>query len=128
MSLSRLWIAILFVFISGIAVWASEQGSAASGHETHINAQTGQSFRIVLPSNPSTGYSWVVDFDKNFLKLEKSRYMRPSQQIPGRGGRHLFIFTPLKAGETTLELNYKRPWEASPVETQKYSISISESL
>ncbi|MBI5248488.1 MAG: protease inhibitor I42 family protein, partial [Desulfomonile tiedjei] len=110
MSYSKLLTAALLVLISFVAVWASNNDAETVRDETHISAQAHKSFRIVLPSNPSTGYSWTADFDKSFLKLQSSRYIKPAQQIPGRGGQHVCVFLPLKGGETTIEMKYKRPW------------------
>jgi inhibitor of cysteine peptidase len=125
MSRPKLVIATVLVFTFGLSAWASDKDEKPARNETRLNAQLHRSFRIVVDSNPSTGYSWTVDFDKSFLKLESSRYERPAQQIPGRGGKHVFVFLPLRAGETVIELQHKRPWEPASAESRKYSISIA---
>ena len=123
---SRFGTAAALVIIFVFAAWASNGDEGADPGARNIEAQVTQSFRIVVQSNPSTGYSWTADFDKSFLQLKSSRYVKPSQQIPGRGGQHIFVFIPLKSGQTTIELQYKRPWEPAAIELRKYSVSISD--
>jgi inhibitor of cysteine peptidase len=120
---SKFAIAALMIAFS-LSAGAFGQDERPARNETRLSAQLHKSFRIVVDSNPSTGYSWTGVFDKSFLKLESSRYERPAQQIPGRGGKYVFVFLPLKSGETVIELQYKRPWEPAAAEIRKYSVSI----
>jgi predicted secreted protein len=122
---AKMAIAAVLVFTFGLSAWASDQDEKPSRNESHISARLHKGFRIELASNPSTGYSWTADFDNSFLKLQSSRYERPAQQIPGRGGKHVFVFLPVKAGEAVIELQYKRPWESNPAKSRKYSVSIA---
>ncbi len=126
MLLSKRGITAALVMVLCLATWASSQDEGQDRAGENIRAEVTKSFRIVVQSNPSTGYSWTADFDKSFLKLKSSRYVKPSQQIPGRGGQHIFVFIPLKSGQTTIELQYKRPWESAAIELRKYSVSISD--
>lgn len=122
----NLAVAAVLVLTFGLSAWASGQDEKPTRNETRLNAQLHRSFRIVVDSNPSTGYSWTAVFDKSFLELVNSRYERPSPQIPGLGGKQEFFFRPLKRGETVIELQYKRPWEPDvfPAEIRKYAVSI----
>ncbi|AFM27625.1 protease inhibitor I42 family protein [Desulfomonile tiedjei] len=96
--------------------------------EEKIEARLNETFKIVLDSNPSTGYTWQPVFDKKMLKLEKSAYTRPEQQIPGRGGKQTYVFRPVKAGRTMIELQYARRWEKNPAKTRKYLVTIQAPL
>jgi predicted secreted protein len=126
MSFSRLSSAtIVMLFLVFVASASGQTENPALEKSTFIKAEMNKPFRIAVQSNPSTGYSWKVDFDESFLKLEDSRYIRPEQQTPGKGGQQIFVFLPLKSGQTNVEMHYKRPWETAPVEIKKYSISIS---
>ena len=40
-----------------------------------IKVKNGDTFSVVLPSNPTTGYSWGVDFDFNYVQLTDSGYV-----------------------------------------------------
>jgi inhibitor of cysteine peptidase len=69
-------------------------------------------FSVTLPSNPSTGYAWkVATYDRDFLQLQRRRYQKPAQPIPGAGGQEFFDFLPLKSGATTIVFHYQRPFE-----------------
>ncbi len=123
---SKFAAAAALVIILVLAAGVTSRGEGRDPAVKNIRAEVTKSFRIVVQSNPSTGYSWTADFDKSVLQLKSSHYVRPSQQIPGRGGQHIFVFIPLKSGQTTIELQYKRSWEPAAIELRKYSVSISD--
>ena len=114
-------LASLFLFIVlALIPW---QSSYAAEHE--IRAILKQPFRIVLAASiGSTGYSWSARFDEGFLKLEKSWYEKPESKLVGAPGRQVFVFVPLKQGNTKIEMQLKRPWESSELKTEVYEISI----
>lgn len=91
-------------------------------------AVIGEDFLIILPSNPSTGYSWTADFDKNYLTLRSKDYVadKVSPETVGAGGTEVFTFTPIKAGEVTIAMNYERSWENIPTETKVFKYTIKE--
>lgn len=114
-------LASLFLFIVlALIPW---QSSYAAEHE--IRAILKQPFRIVLAASiGSTGYSWSARFDEGFLKLEKSWYEKPESKLVGGPGKQVFVFVPLKQGNTKIEMQLKRPWESSELKTEVYEISI----
>jgi predicted secreted protein len=114
-------LASLFLFIVlALIPW---QSSYAAEHE--IRAVLKQPFRIVLTASiGSTGYSWSARFDEGFLKLEKSWYEKPESKLVGAPGKQVFVFVPLKQGNTKIEMQLKRPWESSELKTEVYEISI----
>jgi predicted secreted protein len=114
-------LASLFLFI--VLVLGPWQTSYAAEHE--IRAVLKQPFRIVLGASiGSTGYSWSARFDEGFLKLEKSWYEKPESKLVGAPGKQVFVFVPLKQGNTKIEMQLKRPWESSELKTEVYEISI----
>lgn len=114
-------LASLFLFIVlALIPW---QSSYAAEHE--IRAVLKQPFRIVLTASiGSTGYIWSARFDEGFLKLEKSWYEKPESKLVGGPGKQVFVFVPLKQGNTKVEMQLKRPWESSELKTEVYEISI----
>ncbi len=114
-------LASLFLFIVlALIPW---QSSYAAEHE--IRAILKQPFRIVLAASiGSTGYSWSARFDEGFLKLEKSWYEKPESTLMGAPGKQVFVFVPLKQGNTKIEMQLKRPWESSELKTEVHEISI----
>ena len=93
-----------------------------------ILAKLNKPFSINLDSNPTTGYSWTVDFDHQFLSGgEENDSMGNTSQpvVVGGGGKQIFTFTPILEGKTTISAIYKRSWEANAAEERTFSIIIS---
>lgn len=94
--------------------------------ENQISATLAKPFVIELSaSTGSTGYSWTAQFDENFLKLDKSYYEKPESKLLGAPGKQIFMFVPIKPGNTVIEMRLKRPWESSWAKTEIYNILIS---
>jgi len=111
------------LFLSAVLVFGSRQISCAEDHE--IKAVSKQPFRIeLLAAIGSTGYKWSAQFDKAFLKLKKSSYEKPESKLLGASGKQVFVFVPLKQGNTTIEMQLKRPWESSSEKSRVYRIQI----
>lgn len=92
------------------------------------SAIAGEEFLITLDANPSTGYSWEADFDENYLMLRSKEFVsdKVSPEMAGAGGKEVFTFAPLKAGETAITMNYGRSWESKPSEIKVFRYSIKE--
>ncbi len=91
-----------------------------------IRARVGESFTIALPSNPTTGYNWIMDYDNVLLRAEDSEF-QPSASNSirlGAGGNSVFAFTPLLIGKTTIRFVYKRPWENIVADTRAFYVEI----
>jgi len=117
---ARTLASLLLIIVLALIPW---QSSYAAEHE--IRAILKQPFRIVLAASiGSTGYSWSARFDEGFLKLEKSWYEKPESKLVGAPGKQVFVFVPLKQGNTKIEMQLKRPWESSELKTEVYEISI----
>ncbi len=80
-------------------------------------------FLITLDSNPTTGYSWVPLFDKNFLEL-KERSIKMNTEKFGSSSKEIFKFNPIKCGTTTLTMIYKRVWEENGIKKVNFEIKI----
>lgn len=69
---------------------------------------------IAIGANPTTGYDWEVSLDETMLELVEETY-KPAEEaeheIVGAGGVDYFRFRALKAGETEINMVYKRSWE-----------------
>ena len=90
-----------------------------------IQARLNQPFNITLESNPTTGYSWTVDFDSHFLTQENAGYVGSRPGLVGSGGQQIFTFMPIRIGKTTLSAVYKRPWENIVADEKTFSIIIA---
>jgi inhibitor of cysteine peptidase len=98
----------LLCLISWIS-YASKVMMSVSPEET--------SFRVTLPTNPTTGYQWqIIFYDKSLLELTAQQYtaLKAKSLFIGSGGLTRFVFT-LKEGQvypayTELKFKYVQPW------------------
>lgn len=67
--------------------------------------------QFVLPSNPTTGYSWVITSSEGLTVNETYLQRYNSENEVGAGGVQVYTISADKAGEYTFTAVYKRPWE-----------------
>jgi len=85
----------------------------------HINSQVevnaGDTIRVVLCSNPTTGFKWseVAQIgDQAIIDQMEHEFIPPGNQSGvGAAGQEVWIFRALKEGTTTVSVEYSRPWE-----------------
>jgi inhibitor of cysteine peptidase len=98
----------------------------AQSEEMSVNAQ--QEFDISLPSNPSTGYQWMVReiSDESIVKYINSTFVSSGNQMPGSGGTEVLTFWAEKEGTATITLQYLRSWEPDqPAETRTIMVTVA---
>ena len=88
-----------------------------------IEAFLMKEFLIVLDSNPTTGYSWVPIFDNSFLELRDRSFKRNGKMF-GSPSKEVFKFYPIKRGNTTITMIYKRAWEENEIKKVYFEIRI----
>ncbi len=94
----------VLVLVAGTALAAKTVtiGQQANGKTVHLKA--GDTLRVALRGNPSTGYTWqVLKVDRTVLKPAGYTF-KPDGSRPGAGGVETRRFTALKAGTTRLKL------------------------
>ena len=92
-----------------------------------INIVVGESIGIILESNSSTGYKWVLDtnaLDTAIVSNTSSKYFSASSFLVGAGGTEQWIFDAEATGTTTIKLNYKRIWETSIEDTFEVEVTV----
>jgi inhibitor of cysteine peptidase len=89
-----------------------------------VEAKRGDFVTIALPSNPTTGFSWHLGaIDEPILELRDGPDFTPRSDLVGAPGVELFRFRAMAGGETTIEMEYRRPWERGPSD-KTYSVTI----
>ena len=82
-----------------------------------IEVNVGDSFKVALCSNPSTGFQWsetALISDPNIVQQTYHELITPESEPPpppGTPGQQVWTFEVLKEGTTTVSLEYSRPWE-----------------
>jgi inhibitor of cysteine peptidase len=97
---------------------------ANSGEEVQVDP--GDRFEVQLESNPTTGYSWVLDEESTggVVSLEDDEFVEPDSDLVGAPGTQVFTFEAVESGTTTLRLEYVRPFEDDPVAEQTMELVI----
>lgn len=96
---------------------------ADAGNQIALNA--GESFDVVLAGNPTTGYQWeVAESDASIVKQADKAKFESSSTAIGAGGHFTFRFTAVGAGQTPLQLVYRRPFEKGTPPVQTFEIRV----
>jgi len=86
--------------------------SQHNGREFRIHV--GETFQVILPENPTTGYIWTV-YKSGLpnIRLMSKTFSSPREElrVVGRGGTRIFTFKAVKVGTAELILRLRRPWE-----------------
>lgn len=91
----------------------------------------GKLFTVSLPSNPTTGYTWILRTLPSRISLVSSDYHQSDsckKGMVGCGGEQVFTFRAEKNGHGTIELQYGRPWEQSVDKIWSERIEIAQSV
>ena len=103
-------IPLLFLLTACAAEFVlSEQDSGKT-----FAARIGDTPVILLPENPTTGYSWqffITSENQQIISDIKETYIAPDTQMPGAGGLKKYSFTVRQKGTVTVTGFYRRPWE-----------------
>lgn len=144
---TRRWLApvgaagVLVIILAVVAATAVGCGDKADASDALMlgkddNGKTftlkaGDTVKVVLAGNPTTGYTWAAALDEAsaaLLRLEgEPEYVQETtdESVVGAGGTFTFTFTALKAGKATLKLIYARPWESvQPLETFEATLTV----
>lgn len=93
-----------------------------------VTVRPGDTVRIKLRSNRTTGYSWAMTgkLDEKVLKSEGNEYKvdeHPAGMV-GVGGSDVWTFAALAAGKTEIALGYARPWEKDKEPAQAFKLTV----
>ena len=119
-------------FLAGLAASAQMKPSRTIAigeftQQVHVSLKVGDTLRVVLPSTPSTGYSWHVAASNAILKATASSNTPGAQKSAGAPGRQTLVFTAAAPGRDNLVLDYSRPWEKAKPAARQYSIAVTVS-
>jgi predicted secreted protein len=93
-------------------------------------AAVGSDVKIVLCSNPSTGFSWEDPQvgDTTVLRLVDHTYQAPdgaSLPVVGAAGGEIVTVHAVAAGTTTLAVRYSQPWAGGTKGAWTYTLSLT---
>jgi predicted secreted protein len=93
-------------------------------------AAAGSDVKVVLCSNPSTGFAWDEPRigDATVLTLADRSYQAPdstSLPIVGAAGGEVLTLHAVRAGTTTLSITYSQPWAGGTKGEWTYRLSVT---
>lgn len=126
---NRLW---LLTIASLTLLLAVSCGPKGKGHQLteedsgqKVTLEVGQTLTLTLKSNPTTGYQWQIrDLDEAVLKLSGYEYKADKPITLGSGGVDVWSFEAQAPGQTTLRLEYVRPWKEGKEPIQTFSVEV----
>jgi len=83
-----------------------------------LTADAGKEFKIILDSNPTTGYHWEIvgELDESVAQFISKNYKADGLQVVGSGGKDVWVFKAVAAGEATITLGNYPPGESAEAE------------
>jgi inhibitor of cysteine peptidase len=96
-----------------------------SDDSSHLCLYVGDTVRIKLASNPTTGYSWGQPEGIAHLQLLSTQPAQDSSDRVGAPGFQIFSFKATEAGESTLTLNYFRPFEKNTPSAKTFLVTLT---
>ena len=85
-----------------------------------LEASAGNEFKIIIDSNPTTGYHWEIigEVDAGVVEFVSRDFRGDEPVAVGSGGVDVWVFKAVAAGETHITLGYYPP-SNDPVEPQQ---------
>ena len=121
---------VLLITILAVLLAACTPSTKPSDPLVIIDTQVGKEFKLVLESNPTTGYHWEVvgELDKSLVELTSRDYKAAEPQTIGSGGVDIWTFKAVGAGETTVKLGYFPPSNqvVDPDKTETFTVKIKQ--
>ena len=96
-----------------------------SGEEVNVDA--GNLLIVTLESNPTTGFTWRLAeiTDEAVLEQVSQNFEPPGAGAPvGAGGKEVWTFKALEKGESTISMEYQRPWEEDTPPAKTFVLTV----
>jgi inhibitor of cysteine peptidase len=89
-----------------------------------VDIRRGETVRISLPENASTGYRWAIDrFDEQLIEALTTEPLYPSDRV-GSSGDVAFTFRPKEVGAGEVVLKHWRHWEGDSSVTTRFRVRL----
>jgi inhibitor of cysteine peptidase len=93
-----------------------------------VSLVAGDTLRLVLASNASTGYQWTAAAqisDRNVLTQTGHQTVAPTDAKPGAPGTEVWTFESIRPGSATLTTTYGQPWPGGTKNAWTFSAEVS---
>lgn len=93
-----------------------------------VEVAAGDSFTVTLCSNPTTGFIWSEQAqigDQAVLQQTDHKFVAPEgTEVVGAAGKEVWTFKAVKKEETTVSMEYSRPWEGGEKGTWTFTLTV----
>ncbi|HMN94881.1 MAG TPA: protease inhibitor I42 family protein [Phycisphaerales bacterium] len=92
-----------------------------------VDLALGDTLKVELPANPTTGYSWEVAGDPGpvLAPLGAWEFNHDRTDLVGAPGLSILRLRAASGGAVALRLGYRRPWEDPATAAQTWQIDVS---
>ncbi len=116
-------IAILLTLILAAVACSDAVSVDQTADGDTISVGTGDRFTVELESNPSTGFTWVVENSSGLRSIEES--WSGDSDLIGSPGVSRFVFEATEAGPGRLEMVYTRVWSDDDSMDRHFVLNVS---
>lgn len=119
-----LFFSILAVLMVGCTS-AGTQTLTAQDAGKSVEVKAGETFKVTLDGNPTTGYVWEVAADSNAPVTQIGEWeFKADSSAVGAGGKLTLTFQAGQGGQGALKLVYHRPFEAQTPPAETFEVQI----
>jgi len=93
-----------------------------------VSLNAGDTLRLVLASNASTGYQWTAEAqitNPGVLTQTGHQTVAPAGATPGAAGTEVWTFDSIKTGLTTLTTTYGQPWPGGTKDAWTFTAAVT---
>ena len=119
-------IAAVLLAMTACSSSAKQVSADESSSGKQMDIAVGGTLMVTLDSNQTTGYSWELKEigDTSILQKTDNKYVAPTSGLMGAGGKEVWNFKALKAGNTTLSMGYSQPWAGGQKDAKSFNLTI----
>ena len=119
-------IATILLVMTACSSSAKQVSADESSSGKQMDIAVGGTLTVTLDSNQTTGYSWELKEigDTSILQKTDNKYVAPTSGLMGAGGKEVWNFKALKAGNTTLSMGYSQPWAGGQKDAKSFNLTI----
>nr|WP_244309141.1 protease inhibitor I42 family protein [Pseudomonas duriflava] len=93
-----------------------------------LTLKQGQELLLTLPSDPSSGYRWLIDDSATSILKSLGPEVFSSadkdEDIVGAAGQSSWRFKSIHSGNAALALSYKQPWDSNAQPEKTFTCQI----
>lgn len=90
-----------------------------------LTAKVGEPVTIRVPENPTTGYRWRLELDRDRIQVTLDQFEGPDQPR-GAPGMRLFALLPTRPGIAAVRLVKERKWEGRPTDEFRVTLDVQQ--